>query len=526
MLILCLVPVWSVTFFVTGDGPCHLYNSKILLDWFNGHNRAFYDPFYFINTNFDPNWLFNLITFPLVGFLGPATTDKFFFTLYVAGFGFGFRFLINQMNPEAKFISTIGLLFCFHKLLMTGFLNNSLSIVLWFWVAGWWWKNRNADGYGPILIQALLFLVLYSSHPVGYIFSIVMILSMQTGLWFYERKISSREHANIFLQKRIITTFLSLLPSLVLFFEYMFRGSWTSADIQHSMTETIKNVALLKSLVTIHSLEELPALLTSILTLTLFLAAIWIRIKAKKWVAADGLILFVAFVLWSILFPPLSLTGGLEISFRLAIIPFIAILFWTATANFPKWVKLATQCAALAIAVFFLFVRIPVHKNASDYAKEIYTASPHIRDTSTLLVLNYDWAGQTPEGKPISDRAWMFIHVDCYLGTEKSLVISDNYETHFPYFPVIARWNTDMYQQTDKDRINFDHRPPRADILDYNRRTQQHLDYVLLISYRDEFAAHPYTQEIFAQLAQGYEKIFESSYRRAILYRRNGLVVK
>ena len=62
ILVFWLVPVWKLDFFVTGDGPCHLFNSKILLDWAQGVNKDFYKPFYFLNTNFDPNWLFNLIT--------------------------------------------------------------------------------------------------------------------------------------------------------------------------------------------------------------------------------------------------------------------------------------------------------------------------------------------------------------------------------------------------------------------------------------------------------------------------------
>ena len=151
------------------------------------------------------------------------------------------------------------------------------------------------------------------------------------------------------------------------------------------------------------------------------------------------------------------------------------------------------------------------------------TVDPHIQDSSTLFVLNYDWAGQTPEGVPISDRTWLFGHVDCYLGVDKTLVISDNYESHFPYFPIVARWNTDMYSNTDKDQINFDHRPPRADILSYNKRTQQNIDYVLLLSYRDEFKDHPYTIEIFDQLNQAYTKTFTSVHERAVLYKRNDL---
>lgn len=62
-----------------------------------------------------------------------------------------------------------------------------------------------------------------------------------------------------------------------------------------------------------------------------------------------------------------------------------------------------------------------------------------------------------------------------------------------------------------------------ADILSYKRRTGQELDFVLLLSYRDEFKDHEYTKEIFAQLEQGYDRAFVSEFGHAMLYKRRGL---
>ena len=126
LLLLCvwLFPIWSVDFFVTGDGPCHLYNSKILLDWYTKTGRAFYEPFYGMNTNFEPNWLFNLLTVPLVAVFSPAVAEKVFLSIYVLGFALGFRFFVYQINKKALFLSSLALLFCQHRLLMMGFYNN------------------------------------------------------------------------------------------------------------------------------------------------------------------------------------------------------------------------------------------------------------------------------------------------------------------------------------------------------------------------------------------------------------------
>jgi hypothetical protein len=206
---------------------------------------------------------------------------------------------------------------------------------------------------------------------------------------------------------------------------------------------------------------------------------------------------------------------------RMVMIPFLALLLWMATVSFPQWVKRISMGFAVLVMAALFWVRLPIHQAASDYAEEVYSLRYQIPDQSRVLVLNYDWDGHTPEGKIIADKIWLFTHVDCYLGAQSSLVISDNYEANFWYFPTVAHWETNMYTQTDKDGINFDHRPPRADILSFNRRTQgQEIDYVLLLSPRPEYAQHPYTLEIMEQLNQAYSKVSTTELGRAILYKK------
>lgn len=520
ILALWLVPVWGLDFFVTGDGPCHLYNSKILLDWWQGVNIAFYKPFYHINTHFEPNWLYNLLTMPLLAVFGPAWADKVFMTGYVLGFGLGLRFLVSQINAQSKFISTVGLLFCYHNLLMMGFMNNSLSFVLWFWVVGWWWKKRDDVRTKTLLISASLWLLLYSAHPVGLTFAGLTVGAMLLGLLFFEIKndgwATSRER---FFQ-RCKSLLVSILPMLLLFAEFVFRRDWNQEKNLPKVGTALDGIGHLRALTTMHSTERDLALTTGLLCWLLFLGAVVWRWRAGKRQAADGLLLLVAMSFYLILYPPGSFSGGLELHLRLVMVPFLALLFWTATATFPVWAKSVAVLAALVLAVGFLLARWPVHRNASAYAQEVFSCNSHLADTATVLVLNYDWSGQTPQGDRIANRIWLFGHVDGYLGTTRSAILSDNYEANYAYFPTIARWQTNMYSQTDKDGINFDHRPPRADMLSYQRRTGQTLDYVLLLSYRDEFKEHDYTKEVFSQLDQAYIKIFTSEFGRAILYQR------
>ena len=76
LLLAAVAPVWSGRFFVTGDGPCHVYNARILLDYFLGRHFGFYDPFYSLNTNFEPNWFGHLWLAFFQAFFAPETAEK------------------------------------------------------------------------------------------------------------------------------------------------------------------------------------------------------------------------------------------------------------------------------------------------------------------------------------------------------------------------------------------------------------------------------------------------------------------
>jgi hypothetical protein len=515
-----LYPIWSVDFFVTGDGPCHLYNSKILLDWWQKQHKAFYEPFYFLNATFEPNWLYNLLTMPLLRYFDVGTAEKVFFTGYVLGFCFGFRFLIRQINPGAVFLSHLGLLFCYHKLLMTGFMNNSLSLMLWLWMAGWWWRHRDSKKLWVLWTTALFWLVLYSAHPMGFVFTGMTITTMIAGLAVYEYKEGGISAALQLGWERVQRTAVSILPAFILFLEFLFRRDWKPNEITQNAAQMFRDVLKVVTLTSVHSTERDLATATGITCLVFFAGALWLRFRSFRWKPSDGLLVFVGLTWYIALFPPNSFSGGLEVALRLVLLPYFAMLCWSATADFPQWAKGTAMTAALVIAIGFTAARVPVHQRASEYAAEVFSAKQHIKEAATILTLNYDWAGRTVDGQTIANRNWLFNHVDCYIGAAQTAVISDNYETNYSYFPTIARWQTNMYGQTDKDGVNFDHRPPCADILSYNRRTGQNIDYVLMLCYRDEFKDHEYTKSIFGQLEQAYNKVFESPTGRVVVYKK------
>ncbi|MDW8346105.1 MAG: hypothetical protein RML94_04030 [Bacteroidia bacterium] len=163
---------------------------------------------------------------------------------------------------------------------------------------------------------------------------------------------------------------------------------------------------------------------------------------------------------------------------------------------------------------------MPIILKASDVADEVVSCNPYIKPCSTVLTLNYDFHGRTVDDHKIADKVYLFIHVGCYLGQYKPLVLSDNYETNTWYFPLISKWQTEMYSNTEKEGVKSDHNPPRADILNYKNRTGQELDYVLLLFPFNKMDTHEYTQEIKYQLSKAYMMVYTSKSGRVVLYEK------
>lgn len=99
MILVNLVPIVFNTYFLTGDGPCHIYNAKVLLDYWTGHNQEFYAPYYYINTNFEPNYLTSYLLAFFLSFLPDYLAEKALLILYVLTFALSLRWLLGKFNP-------------------------------------------------------------------------------------------------------------------------------------------------------------------------------------------------------------------------------------------------------------------------------------------------------------------------------------------------------------------------------------------------------------------------------------------
>ena len=523
LLMACLLPLWTSAYFLTGDGPCHLHNARVLLDWMRDQHRPFYDGFYWLNRNFEPNWFSHLALAGLLRFFEPPVAEKLFLSAYVLCFGLGWRYLIRQINPDNVFLSAVGLLFVWHKVLMMGFYNYAFSIALFFWIAGFWLRHRQAFTPGALALLAALFVLQYAAHPIGLILSGLFIgLSILTAaVWPVGAKpLRSRAKA---LLREALAAWVVALPAIALLAEYLFRKGLHWEANPDDFTALKKELLGLSALTTMNFRERDTGIAVGVLCVALFGWAVYQRIKKNTRQPGDALWLFLAATVLIYFKQPGGITGGLMFPERLVFIPFLVMILWAATASFPEWLRRGTLLSAVFFMAIFLVKRLPTHWEASALVAEVVECRRLIPEESVILPLNLNKNGLTPSGERIGDRIYLFPHAADYLGACRSAVMADNYEALQGYFPFAWYSEGNLYEQLKRPGSNciIESLPPCADFVNYrNTRNGRQIDFVVLLHYQPSDFERDYGQNIKMQLDMDFVELYRSATGRVALYGR------
>src|SRR3569832_1056948 len=99
ILILYLIPVFLLDYFVTRDGPAHLYNSNLINHILFKHGGV--SSFFFEFTPYvNANWTGHILLCILNLFLPAMLCEKIIFCIYIILLALGFRRFILTINPN------------------------------------------------------------------------------------------------------------------------------------------------------------------------------------------------------------------------------------------------------------------------------------------------------------------------------------------------------------------------------------------------------------------------------------------
>ena len=221
VLLISLAPamaaIWAVPWFVTQDGPAHIYNAQILA-WSFGSNSPF-QSVYTIRWQPIPNWAGHLILAGLVAGFPAWVADRVMTSVTLVAFAAATLWLRWRVAPKSDMrpAALLAALLAMNIAWLLGFSSFMLGACLFPITLGIWWSGRDRLNAGRITVLATLLTLGYFCHLVSLGVTVLglCVLSLAAPLPDGPGNPWRRRCA------RLARTSLSFIPSVVLGFVYL-----------------------------------------------------------------------------------------------------------------------------------------------------------------------------------------------------------------------------------------------------------------------------------------------------------------
>jgi hypothetical protein len=271
-------------------------------------------------------------------------------------------------------------------------------------------------------------------------------------------------------------------------------------------------------LVTHDEKEDIPALITGVLFLSLGLfAVLYNMVKGVGIGTGRAFLVPVLFSLVAYLFLPDNLFGGGMMTMRMQWIFYILLaIFFTAIIGQPV-LKASVGVFCFILFLAFGFIRMYYGQLASDGVEDYVSARKFIRPYATVLPLSFAHSGRLGPGEPIINRNWVFVHAGEYLAAYRPLILLENYEANTGYFPLLWKADKNPFQHMGRGE-GFESEMPDADLAGYEQTSGVNVDYVLTWCYDSTRAP---ANRLMDYVKSNYSLLYTSPTGRTVLYARN-----
>lgn len=475
-IIVC-IPIFSMDYLITLDGPNHLYTSGTFYKVLGGDD--FYSSYFQINHRFTPNYFTVFVLGGLQSIFGGAVALKTFHLLHIILLLFSSYFWSNSSKDKWRKLPFLILPFVYSYLFFSGFYNFIFATSLSMLTIGFFdrfqeiqWKSRH------YFLIGLLLLVVYISHIVPFFF---------VGLYFTADLIVSwkaQKWSKIYL-KHPLKLLAYSSPGIILTFLFM-SGKNTSyeylefneliARITSGFSISIKNETD-EDIVWINWIKLIY------LGIALMLFIYSILQKSKKMYSlgiATGLTLILYFIL------PDSAGFASVFSVRIEYIFWIFVIIGATRIQFEKqFIQLFPAVLGLSMLIFQINSNLPHWRLLNGHAKSILTATTFIDDGSIVYPV-------------FNSLYWDDYHISNLMGTtNKKILVLENTSARQDYFPIIYNSSYEDCLKSTKQR----------DFTCENQSMQ--LDYLLIVG---KFVLDPsdtIATNLYAEAYKNGEVVFE-----------------
>jgi hypothetical protein len=416
LALLALVPVWSVTYLPTSDGPSHVYNSWVLHELVRGsHGPA--AEWYAIDWRPHPNWIGHAVLALLMTIVPPVVAEKVLVSGIILLFLYAIWRYAGAVDDGRRVFAFLAFPFAYNLLLQMGFYNFCISAGLYFLLLAVWWKRRDRPDVRTIAIVAGLLLLCYFAHPMSTILAIGSI----GILWL--ATIPGRRLA---LHLRHLLAVLPVLPLLVWFFRVQ------GATLAPAKVSASGLFSYIRSMWVILTFDELQAKLGSALFFVISALIIVTLIRRRwRWSEGDAFLLITLALVAVYARSPAASSGGTMIMERMALFVVLSPLAWLAP-RLPRRFEIIFVVAFSIVSVVYTGYLVRRYRGLSRRVTEfVHSADAIGRDTAFVPLIR--------DVRAHGAFVPVLMHAIDYAAVEKSTVDIANYEAATGYFPIRFR---------------------------------------------------------------------------------------
>ncbi|MCI0414711.1 hypothetical protein L0222_18185 [bacterium] len=517
LLVLHVLPIWSVQYFPSQDGPSHVGNAVVLREYNEPHISIF-RKYYRMNERPVPNWITHGLLAGLLYVASPLTAEKIVLSVYLLLLPVSLRFALSQIHPESRTMSILVFPFLYNYLLHKGLYNFCYSIVLYFFVLGYWMKHLKNFGAKQAIVLAALAVALYFSHLSSLLLACLAIFFL--AIWFTSVELLSKENhgaANTVVNRKAIISrlflpLLSLLPALLLAVAFLLPEEKRVLGNQ-SVGVLLSNLWHLQPLVSFTEREIWLALFVVFLFVLILTKSILFKFFHRNWNRWDGfLVLSLCYFILYFFLPRRTTEGGM-INDRMALFFLLTLILWFGAQTYKAWFMHGMRTIAVVLSLLFLVSHFVVYRALQDPMQEFLSGIDLIEPNTTLLPLCF--SPDVPAGWKMFSKVKMFRHTSGYIAAHRRVVVMDNYEGNRNSFPIQFREELNPYRFLG----GIEDVPPQVRLDSYEKRTGEKIDYVLVWKFSETFRGNPNVKSISEQLREEYKLIHRSDNGLMQLYR-------
>ncbi len=492
------LPVLLLHFFPTIDGPAHLYNSNLLNHYFFSPSSGV-DNYFSFNAEPEPNWLGHILLCLFNSFLPSYLAEKIVILLYVFSMPIAFRALIKKLAPENIYASYFGFPLIYTLLFYLGFYNFCLSISLLLFMI--YYRYERTKTVWSKINFTLLLLLLYFAH----LFSFLLFIAIDLYFYCIDFKKSRKEETTHFTFKAVLLSILPYLPGILLTINFLIKKSEGGKAIFLPASTLVNWIKEAAPFITLnHDKEYLYTTSLNVVWILLFVYVLFTRLRRKEKLNVQDNWLLIALVILAAYFilPDDAASGG-YISLRIVLYFFVFFIFWLSLQSIHKLFYIIAASISVILSMVLLNKHYEDSKVLSADANEMYSAVNFIEEGNSVLPLNYS-------------SNWMHANFSNYLGSEKNIIVLDNYEAAKPHFPLKWKENKCPYNVAG-DFANSN--SPCLTLQNYETVSNVRVDYITRWCY-SRANNDSCTIEVNSLLAEKFEKVYSSPSQKMEVFKR------